>query len=189
MNNFTLIEKLKAHNSSKIKNFLESQKISTVKGVPSLLENEIKRVKTIIKNGGGNPKKGEAIFKTRCAGCHKMFNEGGQIGPDLTSYQKNDQDTLLISIIAPGAEIREGYENVIIKNKDGLVFSGFLLEETKSHTTLRELSGASKFFRNSEINSKISTGVSLMPNGLLNGLNEVQLKNLFAYLRSTTPPF
>ena len=107
----------------------------------------------------------------------------------LTSYQKNDQDTLLISIIAPGAEIREGYENVIIKNKDGLVFSGFLLEETKSHTTLRELSGASKFFRNSEINSKISTGVSLMPNGLLNGLNEVQLKNLFAYLRSTTPPF
>ena len=118
-----------------------------------------------------------------------MFNEGGQIGPDLTSYQKNDQDTLLISIIAPGAEIREGYENVIIKNKDGLVFSGFLLEETKSHTTLRELSGTSKFFRNSEINSKISTGVSLMPNGLLNGLNEVQLKNLFAYLRSTTPPF
>ena len=67
LNNFTLIEKLKAHNSSKIKNFLESQKISTVKGVPSLLENEIKRVKTIIKNGGGNPKKGEAIFKTRCA--------------------------------------------------------------------------------------------------------------------------
>ena len=189
LNNFTLIEKLKAHNSSKIKNFLESQKISTVKGVPSLLENEIKRVKTIIKNGGGNPKEGEAIFKTRCAGCHKMFNEGGQIGPDLTSYQKNDQDTLLISIIAPGAEIREGYENVIIKNKDGLVFSGFLLEETKSHTTLRELSGTSKFFRNSEINSKTSTGVSLMPNGLLNGLNEVQLKNLFAYLRSTTPPF
>ena len=189
LNNFTLIEKLKAHNSSKIKKFLESQEISTVKGVPSLLENEIKRVKTVIKNGGGNPKKGEAIFKTRCAGCHKMFNEGGLIGPDLTSYQKNDQDTLLISIIAPGAEIREGYENVIIKNKDGLVFSGFLLEETKSHTTLRELSGASKFFRNSEINSKISTGVSLMPNGLLNGLNEVQLKNLFAYLRSTTPPF
>ena len=117
LNNFTLFEKLKAHNSSKIKKFLESQEIATVKGIPSLLENEIKRVKTIIKNGGGNPKKGEAIFKTRCAGCHKMFNEGGQIGPDLTSYQKNDQDTLLISIIAPGAEIREGYENVIIKNK------------------------------------------------------------------------
>ena len=48
LNNFTLIEKLKAHNSSKIKKFLESQEISTVKGVPSLLENEIKRVKTIL---------------------------------------------------------------------------------------------------------------------------------------------
>ena len=70
-----------------------------------------------------------------------------------------------------------------------MVFSGFLLEETKTHTTLRELSGASKFFRNSEINSKINTGVSLMPNGLLNGLDEGQLKNLFAYLRITTPPF
>ena len=189
LNNFSLIEKLRAHDSSIIKKFLESQKPYTIRGVTSFLENEIARVKSIIKNGGGNPKAGELIFMTRCAGCHKMFDVGGQIGPDLTSYQKNDQDTLLISIIAPGAEIREGYENVIIKNKDGLVFSGFLLEETKTHTTLRELSGASKFFRNSEINSKINTGVSLMPNGLLNGLDEGQLKNLFAYLRSTTPPF
>ena len=189
LNNFSLIEKLKAHDSSNIKKFLERKKLSTVRSVPSFLENEISRVRTIIENGGGNPKAGESIFKARCAGCHKMFDVGGQIGPDLTSYQKNDQDTLLISIIAPGAEIREGYENVIIKNKDGLVFSGFLLEETKAHTRLRELSGASKFFRNSEINSKINTGVSLMPNGLLNGLDEGQLKNLFAYLRSTTPPF
>ena len=39
------------------------------------------------------------------------------------------------------------------------------------------------------VGNGVGDHVSLMPNGLLNGLNEVQLKNLFAYLRSTTPPF
>ena len=61
-----------------------------------------------------------------------MFANGGQIGPDLTSYQKNDQDTLLISVIAPGAEIREGYENIILKTLNGIIYSGFLLEDTKN---------------------------------------------------------
>ena len=30
-----------------------------------------------------------------------MFNKGGAIGPDLTSYQKNDLDTMLLSVIDP----------------------------------------------------------------------------------------
>ena len=188
LNNLSIIEKLQTHESARIKKFISELSIPDMK-ISNVHEGEINRIKKIIHNGGGNPKLGESIFKSRCSGCHKMFNEGGQIGPDLTSYQKNDQDTLLLSLIAPSAEIREGYENIIIKTKDGLVHSGFLLEETKDQTTFRELNGTTKLISNLKIEFKKFTGASLMPSGLLNGLSDAQLKDFFAYLRSTTPPF
>ena len=72
---------------------------------------------------------------------------------------------------------------------NGLVHSGFLLEETKDQTTFRELNGTTKLISNLKIEFKKFTGASLMPSGLLNGLSDAQLKDFFAYLRSTTPPF
>ena len=118
-----------------------------------------------------------------------MFDKGGEIGPDLTSYQRNDKAALLMSLVAPGAEIREGYENVIIKTKLGTVHSGFLVQNTAKYVAIRELSGASRMFERKQIKSLASTGVSLMPQGLLNGIGDAELKDFFAYLRSTTPPF
>ncbi|MFL2450505.1 MAG: hypothetical protein ACJ0IB_00370 [Verrucomicrobiales bacterium] len=109
--------------------------------------------------------------------------------PDLTSYQKNDQDTLLISVIAPGAEIREGYENIILKTLDGIIYSGFLLEDTKNNLIIRQMNGITKILSKTNIVSTMMTGVSLMPMGLIDGLSDDEIRNLFAYLRSTTPPF
>lgn len=187
--NQALVEKLKVHDSALINAFLEKAKYKDIEGLTPALEAEIARVKSIITSGGGNPKKGEVVFKNRCIGCHKMFNNGGQIGPDLTSYQKNDHDTLLISVIAPGAEIREGYENIILKIDDGLIFSGFLLEETKNNLVIKQLNGITKVFPKNKIVSTTKTGASLMPMGLLNDLSNDQIIDLFAYLRSTTPPY
>ena len=172
-----------------IKRFLEDKNISNGKRISEDLENEIARVKNVISREEGVPKKGESIFKVRCSSCHKMFANGGQIGPDLTSYQKNDQDTLLISVIAPGAEIREGYENIILKTLDGIIYSGFLLEDTKNNLIIRQLNGITKILSKTNIVSTTMTGVSLMPMGLIDGLSDDEIRNLFAYLRSTTPPF
>ena len=152
-------------------------------------EREIVRIKEIVSTGGGNPKNGEKTFTRLCIGCHKMFDKGGEIGPDLTSYQRNDKDALLMSLVAPGAEIREGYENVIIKTKSDTVHSGFLVEDTAKYVAIRELSGASRVFERNQIKSLANTDVSLMPQGLLNGIDDNTLKDFFAYLRSTTPPF
>jgi putative heme-binding domain-containing protein len=152
-------------------------------------EREILRIKDLVSQGGGNPKNGERTFTRLCIGCHKMFDKGGEIGPDLTSYQRNDKDALLMSLVAPGAEIREGYENVIIKTKLETVHSGFLVQDTAKYVAIRELSGATRVFERDQIKTLAGTGVSLMPQGLLHGIGDAELKDFFAYLRSTTPPF
>ena len=157
--------------------------------ITSEQEVEILRIKQIISEGGGDPKSGEKTFNRLCIGCHRMYDKGGEIGPDLTGYQRNDKDALLMSLVAPAAEIREGYGNVIVKTKTGSVHSGFLVEDTAKYIAIRELSGASRTFQRQQIASLRSTGISLMPQGLLNGINNQELKDFFAYLRSTTPPF
>ena len=62
--------------------------------------------------------------------------------PDLTRYQRDDLGTMLHSILAPNAEIREGYENYVVKIKDGRVLSGFLADEDANTIVIRGFDGA-----------------------------------------------
>jgi len=152
-------------------------------------DGELARVKEVIEIGGGIPKRGEAVFAQRCAACHVMFKRGGAVGPDLTSYQKNDLDTMIMSVTDPSAEIREGFEQAVVKLADGAVHTGFLAEQDDAVVTLRGLSGALHRLPRSEVDDIEIVGASLMPPGLLLGLEDDQIRDLFAYLRSTTPPF
>jgi len=62
----------------------------------------------------GNIRTGEATDMQRCAACHKLFSKGGNLGPDLTSYQRDKLGTMLISIVNPDAEICEGYQYITV---------------------------------------------------------------------------
>jgi len=52
---------------------------------------------------------------------------------------------------------------------------------------LRGLDGVNQVLPQDEIKEMKSTGVSLMPQGLLNSLSDQQLRDLFAYLQSAQP--
>ena len=147
----------------------------------------IEKIRLIIESGTGNPYRGRMIYKQRCSSCHVLFHSGGKVGPDLTSYQRDDLDTMLTSIVDPNAEIREGYESIFIETNDNLSISGFLVDEGISTITLRSFDGLDKTFQKNHIKSLKPLGRSLMPANLLNGLSEHELRDFFAYLRSTQP--
>ncbi len=147
------------------------------------------RLRAVATSGGGDPKRGESVFATRCGACHKMFGAGGEIGPDLTSYQRTDTDALLLAITDPSAEIREGFEHTVVKLRSGAVHSGFRTDESPGALTLREISGATRTLPKAEVESVRASPASLMPPGLLDGLDDAALRDLFAFLRSTTPPY
>ena len=94
---------------------------------------------------------------------------------------------MLMSIVNPSGEVREGFENVIIETKDGRNLSGFLAERYDDAVVLRGLDGETTLIKKSEIERTRSAGASLMPEGLLDGFEDQQMRDLFAYLRSTQP--
>lgn len=142
---------------------------------------------TIIAARGGDPYAGRAIYLTRCGSCHSLHHEGGAIGPDLTSYQRSRTGDLLRAILEPSAEIREGYETIVVRTNDGRTLSGFRAEENEQLLKLRPAGGQAVVFKKEEIKSITAIGDSLMPSGLLAGLTNEEIQDLFGYLRTTQP--
>jgi putative membrane-bound dehydrogenase-like protein len=147
----------------------------------------IERIQSIVKAGAGNPYAGESIFTERCASCHQLFHKGGQIGPNLTTYQRDDLGTLLPSILDPSAEIREGYLNYLIETKDGRSLSGFVADQDPNVIVLRGVDGENVPLARTDVVEMKPAGMSLMPEGLIDDLNEQQLRDFFAYLRIPQP--
>jgi putative heme-binding domain-containing protein len=151
------------------------------------LMQQMDALRHILGNGQGNPYAGEAIFAARCAGCHRLFFKGGAIGPDLTHYQRSDLSTLLPSILSPSAEIREGFQFIEITCRDGRRLGGFEVDRDLQVMMLRGLDGLDHTLPVDQIEQVQPMGRSLMPEGLLDGLNDQEMRDFFAYLRISQP--
>ena len=45
---------------------------------------------------------GRAVFAKNSASCHRLFDEGSRIGPDLTGGQRRNLDYVLDNVLDPG---------------------------------------------------------------------------------------
>ena len=152
------------------------------------LQAEIERLAGVVRGGPGDPRVGERLFVTRCGACHAMFGRGGRVGPELTTYRRDDLDTLLLNVVNPSAEIREGYAGFQVATTDGRSLSGVLVDQDPNVVVLRGGDGRDSAVRRPEIEEMKASTASLMPEGILDGLAEREVRDLFAYLRSTQPP-
>ena len=102
-------------------------------------------------------------------------------------YQRNDVKNLLLQIINPSAQIREGYETMNIETRDGRSLTGFLADKDNQIVLLRSPDGQTVAIQRKEIVEMNASGTSLMPEGLLEPLTDQQLRDFFAYVRSSQP--
>lgn len=151
------------------------------------MQQEIARLDGVLRGGTGSPYAGKKLFNDSCAKCHILFGKGGQVGPDLTTFKRDDVSNMLVHIVNPSAEIREGYETILITTTDGRVLTGVLVEKDNQVVVLRGADGQNVTVRKSQIDEMGAQKKSLMPEGLLKDLKEQQVRDLFAYLRSTQP--
>lgn len=142
---------------------------------------------SVVLAGAGDPYPGKKLYMQMCGKCHTLHNTGGKIGPDLTTYKRDDVRQMLIHIVNPSAEIREGFETQVALLKDGRVVTGFLVEQDPQTMTLRSPDGQSIVLERAELDELNKSRKSLMPEGQLKELSDEQLRNLFAYLRSSQP--
>lgn len=143
---------------------------------------EAERIKAVLKTGLGDADKGKIQFMGRCAICHKLFGEGGQIGPELTGYDRSNADFWLDNLFMPSMEIREGFGAYIVKTKGGQILTGLMDAQDANGIVIKDMAGNKTALKQTEIESMNASPVSLMPEGLTTGMSDADLKDFFAYL-------
>jgi putative membrane-bound dehydrogenase-like protein len=133
------------------------------------------------------PKRGKLIFTRTCGPCHKLYGEGGSLGPDITGANRANIDYLLSNILDPSAEIQEDYKMVVVTTHDGRTYVGNVVNETPRQLTLRTVGQEALLIAKSEIQTREVNPVSMMPTGLFETLTDTEIKDLVAYLRTTAP--
>ena len=137
---------------------------------------------------GGDSEKGYDLFFNRtslsCVRCHKIGDKGGEVGPNLSMIgQQKPVEYLLESIVAPNAQIADKFKTIVIQTDDGKIYSGIMTEETDDTITLLNADGVSiKVDQDDIIGQK--DGLSSMPVDLLKAMNDRELRDIVAFLKT-----
>ncbi len=132
----------------------------------------------------------QAYSTATCITCHRIADIGGATGPDLTSTASRfGIADMLDAIVEPSKTISDQYRDEEFRTIDGDLYVGrvesdhdgiFRLRRTPSDDIV-EIDAAS-------VEMRRPYGLSRMPNGLLDTLNDDAVLDLFAYLRSGGSP-
>jgi putative membrane-bound dehydrogenase-like protein len=150
-------------------------------------QNRIGYFRYALGRGKGDPIKGRALFAQHCGTCHTLFGEGNKIGPDLTGAERKSLDFLLPSIVDPSAVQRLEFANQVVTMTDGRVLTGVVAEALPESITLLDAKNVRTVLPRSQIAEMVGSPVSLMPEGILDPLDDQQLRDLFSYLQADAP--
>ncbi len=115
------------------------------------MRQEIARLESVLRGGAGSPYPGKKLFGNSCAKCHTLFGQGGKVGPDLTTFKRDDLANMLVHIVNPSAEIREGFETYQVETKDGRLLTGLLVDKDNRVVVLRGADGQNVTVRQDQI--------------------------------------
>lgn len=127
--------------------------------------------------------RGQTTFQERCATCHPLRGTGQSVGPDLQGVRDWDTPRIMLSILNPNAEINPQFRAFTIDTRDGRFLTGVLESETATSVTLNQSGGLRETVLRSQVVLMEESTVSLMPDGLGEGLNRMDMADLIAFLR------
>lgn len=153
-----------------------------VTGLTPEKDRDVARLRAIARAGEGDAEKGRTHYLARCANCHQLKDEGGKVGPDLTGYDRTSLDFWVLNIVYPSLEIREGFGSYDVRLKDGTIANGILERREGGEIVLRDLAGNRTRVREEKVATLIASPTSVMPEGLLIGMSDQDLRDFFAYL-------
>jgi putative membrane-bound dehydrogenase-like protein len=130
--------------------------------------------------------RGRALFGRICAQCHRLFDEGGDVGPDLTGSDRANPDYILENVLDPSATVGRDYTLTTVATRDGRLVSGILREQTPNALVIQTPSERVTLPRD-DVEAIKGSNISMMPEGQLEPLTPQEVRDLFAYLAATRP--
>ena len=181
-----IVRQLRAHGVKDINATLD--KVWGVsRSTPAAKLAEIAKYKKLLEAKVNRPvdlPRGRALFQRTCGQCHKLYGEGGEIGPDITGSNRNNLDYLLTNMLDPNAEIPNDYRTTILHTKDNRVLVGVIRRSEGQSVTIAMPAEVVTVAKR-DVAAIDPQDFSMMPEGLVLALKVDELRDLVAYLRGS----
>lgn len=139
---------------------------------------------------GADPARGRSLFVQTCMNCHRLFDAGRDVGPDLTGSNRRDLRYLIENLVDPSAEVAGEYRSTTVWMDDGRVLDGIVAAETPESLTLKTATDTQLILlkdvaRDGDGSLLMQRSQSsMMPAGQLDSMTDAQIRDLLAYLGS-----
>jgi len=161
----------------------------TINQTPETKRRRLTELAAVLDENPGHAASGREVFGLLCGQCHALHGEGKSLGPDLTGIDRGDRDGLLHAIVDPSASVLPDYMafELVLKARPGeseRTLIGFIQDETANGLIMIDAAGTRTAVATTEIAKLTALPISLMPEGLVDGLSAAQVRDLFAWLQS-----
>jgi putative heme-binding domain-containing protein len=141
------------------------------------------RISAASAAGGGDPGAGEEVFADNCGECHRLGEEGGDIGPALDGISEKGLKFISESILRPAKKITEGYETYRVVDNDGRRHVGLKTRDDATEIDITKPSGEVITIAKSAIKElEEDETVSVMPEDLTEAMTVKDFQDVQAYL-------
>jgi putative heme-binding domain-containing protein len=130
-----------------------------------------------------DPSRGRAVFQRTCFACHKLFDSGGDVGPELTGSDRANAVYVLENVLDPSATVAREYTVTTVATADGRLVSGIIREQNDRTMTI-QTANERIILPREDVEEVKPSNVSMMPEGQLERLTDQEIRDLFAYLAS-----
>jgi len=141
----------------------------------------------------GDIARGARLFtddqRLACSKCHSVDGSAGKAGPDLFAVgDKFGRRDLVDAVLLPSAVISPGYGTVIVETRTGAELQGVLKQATDAAVQLMDADGKLVSVATADIKEQRGSSLSLMPEGLHEGLSREEFTDLIEYLATLRQP-
>jgi putative membrane-bound dehydrogenase-like protein len=130
----------------------------------------------------GDRARGEKVFGTSCATCHRLRGQGVKVGPDLDAILGRDRKALLIDLLDPNRAMDPNYQVFVARTVTNEMVNGIVAAETPAAITLRRAAGEETTLPRRDLAELKAWPASLMPEGLELNLKPQDFADLLEFL-------
>jgi putative membrane-bound dehydrogenase-like protein len=151
-------------------------------------EQLVAEMRKLVRGTKGDPHRGIEVFNRVCGQCHKIYGQGQEVGPDITSNGRASLDQLLSNVFDPSLVIGAIYQARTVVAADGRIITGLLVEDSPQRIVLKVQGGKLETIARADVEAMKISELSMMPEGLEKQLQPQEIADLFAYIGLDKPP-
>ncbi len=158
--------------------------ISELKPMSDHFQKIIEQCRTDYHKSNPDAGHGKSVFQTKCAACHSIAGQGGDVGPNLDGIGQRGLERLCEDIIDPNRNVDHAFRASLLLLDDGRAVSGLVRREEGNLLVLADAAGKEVSVPKHTIDERHEIDASLMPEGIAGDLPPEDFYDLLAFLLS-----